>query len=315
MKKIILSFAVIMLCLSGMAQNSADLKLNMLKNKVYRFSSLTEQTIVQTINGMAQNVESTTRNSISLKMMDVTPEFMINEIRFDTLIIKTNAMGKTTLMSSAIEGNNSSAEPSEVISYYLNHLTKNPLFVKMDFTGKVLEIINSKMFSGQVLKDTSSITMPGPMGSAVKAQIAGLISNSAIINMIEPFTANLPGKTVASGENWTLKQKMIAGGMSLDISTKYRLDGISGNAASITAEADIRASENAEPINSGGAKVSYDDLKGMSKQSLVVDTQTGLLLESSAKTKVSGNLGVSAPGMSMQIPMEINGVIKAKALQ
>jgi hypothetical protein len=46
----------------------------------------------------------------------------------------------------------------------------------------------------------------------------------------------------------------------------------------------------------------------------VIDTQTGLLIESSAKTKISGNLGVSAPGMSMQIPMEINGIAKTKAL-
>jgi hypothetical protein len=172
-----------------------------------------------------------------------------------------------------------------------------------------------KMFSGQVLKDTSSITLTGPMGSGVKTQIASLAGNSAITNMIESFTANLPGKQVNVGENWKTQQKMNSGGMSLIIDTKYLLDGITGNAASITAEADIRASENAEPINSGGAKVNYDDLKGMNKQSLVVDTQTGLLLESSAKTKISGNLGVSAPGMSMQIPMEINGTVKAKSIR
>jgi hypothetical protein len=298
-----------------MAQNSADLKLNLVKNKVYRLTSLAEQTIVQTVNGMTQNVENATRNAISLKKIDATSDFLVTEIRIDTLIIKSNAMGKTTLMSSAIEGNNTSADLSEVISYYLNRLTKNPLFVKMDYTGKVLEIVNMKMFSGQVLKDTSSITLTGPMGSGVKTQIASLAGNSAITNMIESFTANLPGKQVNVGENWKTQQKMNSGGMSLIIDTKYLLDGITGNAASITAEADIRASENAEPINSGGAKVNYDDLKGMNKQSLVVDTQTGLLLESSAKTKISGNLGVSAPGMSMQIPMEINGTVKAKSIR
>ncbi len=314
MKKIVLSFAMILACLAGMAQNSADLKLNLVKNKVYRFTSLAEQTIVQTVNGMTQNVENTTRNAISLKMMDATPDYLVSEIRIDTLIIKSNAMGKTTLMNSVSEGNNTSAEISDVISYYLNRLTKNPIFVKMDYTGKVIEIVNLKMLSDQVLKDTSSITLSGPMGSAVKTQIVSLTGNSSITNMIEPFTSNLPGKLVTSGENWTTQQKMNTGGMSLDINTKYHLDGISGNAASITAEADIRASENAVPINSGGAKVNYDDLKGMSKQSLVVNTQTGLLLESSAKTKISGNLGVNAPGMSMQIPMEINGTTKVKAL-
>ena len=34
---------------------------------------------------------------------------------------------------------------------------------------------------------------------------------------------------------------------------------------------------------------------------------TGLLSESAGKTRLSGNLGISGPGFSMQMPMDING--------
>jgi len=37
-----------------------------------------------------------------------------------------------------------------------------------------------------------------------------------------------------------------------------------------------------------------------------VDIRTGLLMESKSKTRIAGNLNVSAPGTELQIPMEIN---------
>jgi hypothetical protein len=48
---------------------------------------------------------------------------------------------------------------------------------------------------------------------------------------------------------------------------------------------------------------------------MVIDVRTGLLVEEKAKTHIAGNLGVSVPGMNMQIPMDINGESKVIALQ
>jgi len=297
-----------------MAQTGADLKLNLEKNKVYRFVSISEQTIAQTVNGRAQNVESKSRYALSLKMVDATAGFMITEVRFDTIDIRTNTMGKTSLISSAGEGSVTSTETSDIMTYFMNRFARNALFVKMDFTGKVLEIVNSKMFSAILLKDTASVTLAGPLAAALKTQVANMVSDNALTNMIEMFTYNLPGKQVSADDHWIITQTMNAGGMDLRINTSYHLDDLHGNLAGISAEADIKAAENAEPVNSGGAKVTYDELKGISKSNLVIDTTTGLLTESSGKTRISGNLGVTMPGLSMQIPMEINGETKVKAL-
>jgi len=75
-------------------QNSTDLRLNPEKNKVYRLRSSTEQTIVQTVNGNQQTIESETSYTISLKMVDATAAFIVAEVRFDTIATKTNTMGK-----------------------------------------------------------------------------------------------------------------------------------------------------------------------------------------------------------------------------
>jgi hypothetical protein len=315
MKKILLSLTTVIFCVSSIAQNSASLKMNPEKNRVYRFSSSSEQTILQTVNGNQQTIESKSTNTISIKMVDVTPAFLIAEIRLDSLATKTNTMGKTINMSSTSEGNIQSKETSEIMSYFMNRLCKNPLYAKMDFTGKILEIVNSKMLSDMIMKDTSSITLTGPIAAALKTQIGNMVGENALRNMVEMFTYYLPGKQVSTGENWSVTATTNSGGMSLDIITSFHLDGITGNNANITAESNIRTAANAIPMQQGGATITYDDLKGLSKSAIVIDIRTGFIVEENAKTHIAGNLGLTMPGMSMQIPMDINSESKVVAIQ
>jgi len=314
MKKTVCIVIFATLWLAGVGQDKATLRLNLEKNKIYRLCSTTEQTTSQTVQGMAQNVESKTRYVISLKMMDATPDFLVSEIRFDTVDIRSNAMGKTTLISSASEGDVTSQETSALLSYFMHRLTQNPLFVKIDYAGHVIDIVNAQMLSNIILKDTASVTLTGIMGNALKKEIANMVSANSLKNMIETFTWNLPGGEVSKGDSWQIIQKMNTGGMALDIVTSSRLDNVKDHAASVTAQSEIKAAANAAPIQSGGATVSYDGLQGMSKTTLLIDTRTGLPLESSGKTSISGNLGVSAPGVSMQIPLTIKGETIVKTL-
>jgi hypothetical protein len=315
MKKIILSFITILFSAALIGQNSANLRMNLEKNKIYRLRSITEQTILQTVNGNQQTIETYTANTISLKMMDSTPEFFIAEIRLDTLTTNTNAMGKTTNMSSTVEGDVKSEETSEIVSYFMNKMSKNPLYAKIDFSGKPVEIVNLKMAAGIILKDTSQITVGDPVGGALKKQVSGMVSEDGIKSIIEGFTSNLPGKVVNTGDKWSSTVTTNAGGMSLDIVTSYKLDGISGNNANLTAESNIKASANALPMETGGAKITYDDIKGLGKSTIVIDIRTGLVVELSSKTHIAGNLGVTVPGMSMDIPMDITSNSKVTQIQ
>ena len=314
MKKIsLLSFAILF-SFSALAQNTVNLKMNLEKNNVYRLKSVSEQTITQTINGVQQTTESKVDYTLSMKMIDATADFIITEVHFDTLSTSTNTMGKTASYSSANEGDIKSTETADVLSSIMNRLSKNALYVKLDFTGKPLEIINLKLLSDLVLKDTSSITLTGQTAEAVKKQIVNSVSDSDLKTMIEMFTWSLPGKQVSAGDEWIITQQISSGGMMLDIVTTYHLDGIDGNNANITAESDIKTSANAVPIQSGGATVTYDDIKGLSKSDMVIDIRTGLIVETNGKTHITGNLGVSGPGFSIQMPMDINGESKVVAL-
>ncbi len=95
MKKLLLVYVSALLCTITFGQTSANLRLNPEKNRVYRFRSTSEQTILQTISGNQQTIESESAYSVSLKMVDVAPAFIVAEIRIDTISTKTNTMGKT----------------------------------------------------------------------------------------------------------------------------------------------------------------------------------------------------------------------------
>ncbi len=315
MKKNLLAVIALLFVISAAAQNSASLKLNLEKNKVYRLKSVSEQTITQTVNGNQQTVESKVDYTLSFKMIDLTPDFLVAEVRFDTLTSNTNTMGKTISFSSTSEGNIASKEMSDVMSCIMNRLSKNPIYVKMDFAGKPVEIVNAKMLSDMILKDTSSIAITGPTAAGIKKQVAGTVGSDNLKTLIGAFTWFLPARQVSAGESWNITEQMNSGGMLLDIKSAYHLDGISGNNANITAESNIKAAENAVPIQSGGATVTYDNLQGLSKSSLVVDIRTGLIIENKGESHITGNLGVSAPGFSMQMPMDIKGESRVKALQ
>mgnify|MGYP007118305100 CR=1 FL=1 len=314
MKKIILSCTAVMFCVSIFAQNTTTLKMNLEKNKVYRLKSVSEQSVTQTMNGVQQTTESEVNYTISLKMIDATADFLITELRFDTLVTNTNTMGKIAAYSSVNEGDIKSTESADVISCIMNRLSKNAIYAKMDFTGKPLEIVNQKMLSDIILKDTSSIVLTGPTADAVKKQMINTVSVSELKTMIELFTWNLPGREVKVGDDWKITQQISSGGLMLDIITTYRLAGIDGNNARITAESSIKTAANAVPIQSGGATVTYDDIQGLTRSNMVVDTLTGLIVETTGKTHITGNLGISAPGFSMQMPMDINGESKVVSL-
>ncbi|HEX2394445.1 MAG TPA: hypothetical protein VHI78_03820, partial [Bacteroidales bacterium] len=127
MKKLFLVFIAFVAVISLQAQT--NLKLNPEKNKIYRFRAVSDQNVSQTVNGVEQNTNVTSTTIIALKMLDATPQFMIIEVRFDTVQTKSNAMGKMVIISSANEGNMASEEASDVMSAVMNRLSKNPLFV------------------------------------------------------------------------------------------------------------------------------------------------------------------------------------------
>jgi hypothetical protein len=312
MKKMIFPVISIFLCLAMSAQTTVNLKLNPEKNKVYRFQSETQQTTSQTVNGMDQTTSLDSRTYFSLKMIDASQGLIIAEARFDSILTKTNSMGQMVVINSNREGNMASKEVSDVMSCIMNRICKNPLYIKMEPTGKVTDIVNLAMLRDLVLKDTSLIT--GMMAPAMKMQAVNAVDKDQLKSMIQNFTYLLPAKEVKPGEKWTINDPLNAGGMSLVVNSDYPLQDVSGNSAAIAGESSVKAAENAKPMEFSGAKITYDNVMGLSKSTITVDTSTGLIKEHKSKMTMTGNLGVAVQGMNMEIPLKVDSETSVAAI-
>ncbi|HLO58456.1 MAG TPA: DUF6263 family protein [Bacteroidales bacterium] len=312
MKKLSFSVISIFLCLAMSAQTSVNLKLNPEKNKVYRFQSQSEQTTSQTVNGMDQTTSTDSRTYLSIKMIDASQGLFIAEARFDSILTKSNSMGQVVQINSNLEGNMASKDMSDVMSCVMHRICKNPLYVKLEPTGKVTDIVNLAMLKDLVLKDTGLIT--GMMAPAIKMQAVNSVGRDQLISMIQGFTYFLPAADVKPGEKWTTTDPLNAGGMSLVVNSDYILQTVSDNTAAIVGESSIKAAENAKPMEYSGAKISYESIMGLSKSSIIVDTATGFVKENKSKMTMTGNLGVAVQGMNMEIPMKVDSETTVAAI-
>lgn len=313
MKKTLFIALIAFVAVSAMAQDAVDLKLNPEKNKTYRFRSVSGQNVSQTVNGVTQ---ASTVNSVtvsSIKVLDIKPEFFVAEVRFDSMVTITNSMGKPMTFTSTNPGNMASDNMADVMSCIMNRLSNNPLFAKISYTGKVIELVNFKLVSGILLKDTAKIT--GATASMLKTQVSGYGDPKTLIALVEMITGELPGKPVKKGDTWNASSTTNSGGMSLEIANSYELTQTAETVVTVNAESDIHPALNAAPMNYGPATVNYQNLRGSGKTVIELDRRTGLTLKSNSKTHISGNLQVSGQGFNMQMPMEITGESGTVAIQ
>lgn len=300
MKKILFSALALVLCGSMMAQNSAVLKLNLEKNKVYKHTSNSDMNITQSINGMQQNQQVKNKSYLSIKMVDSKPQFMVAEVRFDSVITIMNVAGQTIVTNSNKPGDINSAVATDISGAILNRYCNNPLFVKMDYSGKVLEVVNLKMFSDVVTKGLDS----AKIDPSSKNQLASMVKLEAIKPSIEGVYALVPGKSANIGDTWEVSNIINSNGMNLTSTSKFKLVSLSNNVATLAAESNIAAIAG-KPMIANGMPVNYDDLKGLGKSTILIDMKTGLLKDIAGKSNIAGNLSVDVAGTNMQIPLEI----------
>jgi hypothetical protein len=301
MKTFISIVLAIMFSASLMAQ-TANLKLNLEKNKTYRIKSINEQNTTVTYGGSPQQIETKKLIILSLMPLNNEADNVVANVRFDTLI--TNVSMPKMEINSTKAGNIKSSDPSEIVGAFLNRLSKVTLNVKLAPTGNVIEIANLQALQGEITKGIDSIQ--GQMSGMIKTQIQNMISESSLKGMIETVTAYLPGKQVSVGDKWESHISISENGLGMLIGTTYKLKKITGNMAEVSAESTIEPASQT-PVEMNGAQITYD-VRGLGKTTLTIDTKTGWIIKTSSKNHTQGNMNIKAQGNDMQMPMESDGV-------
>ncbi|MBN2610200.1 MAG: hypothetical protein JXB00_01445 [Bacteroidales bacterium] len=310
MKKIFVTMIAFCIGLSVWAQQPVMLKLNPVQNKTYRIKTVSTQNMSQTMGGMQQNTAVNSTTVLSMKMVESGVDFLVMEIRFDTMLVNTNAAGMNIDINSSKPGDLQSNDIGEVLSVLMNRYCSNPLYAKMGFDGKVIELINLKLFTDLMMKDVDSIK--SQYAQVIKSRAAMMADPGSIQSTIESITAYLPGKEVETGGSWDISLKTNSGGMMYLITSKYKLNGTNNNIADIGFDSTIEPASSA-PVKMDAATIT-NNIRGSSKSAMTIETNTGMIIKSEGKYHMEGDLGVEAQGMNMSIPTVISGETTIVAL-
>lgn len=310
MQTIFITAILVFFSFSAWTQRSVQLKFNLEQNKVYRLKSVTQQNMSQTMGGMQRNTTINSTTAVSLKVMETAEDYMVVEFRFDTILINTNTAGMNFEINSTLPGDLESDDIGKVLSVFMNRYCSNPLFAKMTYEGKVIEFINVKLFTDYVMKDLDSIK--SQMAQMIKGRAKTMADPSSIQTSIESILAYLPGKKVSKGDSWDLTLDMNSGGMMYQTKSHYKLNELKGDVADIDFESTIDPADSG-PVEVDGNQIT-NNIRGTSKSNMTIDTGSGMLIESTGKFHMEGDISVEVQGNNMIIPTVIDGETRIVAL-
>lgn len=297
MKTLVTFLTIALVSCNMMAQSSAELKYNLEKNKVYRVKTSSTQDQKMTVQGMDRNTETKSTTYFSLKMLDAKPGFFIAEAKFDTMITLVSAPPME--LNSSHKGDINSEDGVEVTKCILNRLSNSTILVRMDYKGHVLDIMNYNVIAENVLAGTDSLKGQAAMA---KGQIEMLVKKDALIGMIEGITAYLPNEKVKKGAKWESSFVNVAGGVGMAITSNYVLKELEKSKAIIEANSIVEPASS-EPTVMNGAEIT-NELSGLGKSTIEIDSETGWVIKASSKTQMSGNMHIKAPGQAFSMPLE-----------
>jgi len=306
MKKAIVLLSLYLFIIEAIYSQSLTIKLNPEINKSYRFKTISNQTLTQTMGNNDINTDIITNATISLKIVDKTKDFFVCELRYDTMYVNTKNISMNIEINSVKTGNIKSNNINEVISAIINRYCNTPIFLKINNQGLVTEIINYEIFKNIILKDIDSVN--SSIQPQVKMQIINMISEKQIKNSVEQIFNYLPENQEINNNSWKKTSIIESNGMKLNTENNYKIVKTENENIIINFESNIRStSDNVSTIQ--GNKVQYD-LKGISKGNIKVNVNNGFIIEQSSKTSIEGFIMIEYGGNNMNIPTKIFGETK-----
>jgi len=296
-KLIILSITVLVVTVLSM-QAAPNLKLNLEKGKEYKIKSSTLQTMSMNMNGTQMITEVTNMNAFKYLPESLETDYILVRVSFDSLISNVNNPYKSVKINSNKPGD--PKNPDDLMSNVMASLVKNPLEVKLSYSGKVLEIMNLKAISDSAIKQLDSL--PEATKAQMKPAVEMAINLDMLKMMIESPINYLSDKPINQGDKWESNYSIKPNGMELIIGIKYKCKNIADNHADLTGDVTIESPENGV-MSMNGMQIPFD-MRGLGTTDISVDLSTGWLIKSKTKQKMQGSMTFNGNAMPIEIELK-----------
>ena len=206
-------------------------------------------------------------------------------------------MGTKIDINTADPNADTTSEPAGSLTKFYKHLVGNPYTVYFNKSGKVASTTGAK----EIYKNAASkLDLTGPM-----AQLKTMVSETILTTDLDKAFDYYPGRSLQVGEKWERTDTVSSNGMPMHFSTRYILDKVEGDVATIKANSTISFDGDMESVPGATAKI-----MGTVVGNFKVNTTTGLMVSSIGD--IDMEIKLSANGMDIPMKVSSKATITAK---
>ncbi|XWN37023.1 MAG: DUF6263 family protein [Balneola sp.] len=292
MKKLT-SVLLLLFCVSAVVQAQIKLNYNIKPGSTYATKVVLEQDISQTIMGQSQNIDSDQGYGVELTFTDYEDGKYSVKMVYNSIMINQPMAGLSYDSESATSEPTGPAKAiASVIGKELN-FTLSKRGEVSNITG--FEAMLDSMAANMGFTDEAQVAM-------FKSQMSSQYNAQSMTDQLKRTLIIFPDKELNKGETWSEDQSMEAP-FAMNIQTTYELADYDDETVTLNISSDIFTE--GDEMNMGGATMT-PDLSGIQSGTIVIDRNTGLVLEGNMEQLISGIMNMTSP-QEMEIPMEISG--------
>ena len=275
MKKSIVTKALLLFLIFSLNIFSEKLELNLTKGSTYLQRISASSVISQNIGGQAFDMTMGITGLTAFEIKSVENSVYQMDVYYKELGISVDFFG------SSMEFNSLKDDINDMTSKILKNMTNQKFSLKMNKSGKVLEIKGVDNLYSNLFAGVEGISQEE------KDQITDQMKNSfgeeSFKSNIEMAAPAFPEKNVKVGEQWTVNTK-VNSGFTLNVNSNYTLKEVTKDSYILEVVSTISTGDEFNEMN--GMFVKYD-LDGTMNSVITVDKKTGW----TTTAKVAQNLG------------------------
>lgn len=307
LKKLGLIITVFTLLTLSLFSETLELKLK--KDSTYYQKIVSTSLVTQTFNEQAIELNMGVSGVMAFKVIDFKDNIYTMEVKYEQLGLSMGITGGETT-----DFNSNKNDTNDMVSTILKNMIKKSFNLKMDKTGKILEVTNIEKLYESMFEGLENVS--DEQKEQIKAQLMTTYGSDSLKGNIEMSTAIFPTIQVKKGDKWNIITDLSAGFIA-KLNSTYELKEINKDSYTINGNGTLTSETNDKYVESNGVFIKYN-IGGAVLSQITVDKATGWISESKITQTFEGTNHIKFEADSTEdtpVPMNMKTDILITAKQ
>ncbi|KGM94249.1 hypothetical protein Z968_11980 [Clostridium novyi A str. 4552] len=282
-KKLVFLILMVYLCniLSGCVKISKKMTLRLKKGEAFRMQIDGDRSFRGPSN---ETIELKSRESFLCNVISVNDaKDMEIKVTFDSINFNTNIKGKEDLKKYLSDTEMFLEQDKSIYSKFIGKSFK----VKISESGKVEKVMGIDNIGNDILKNEEDNNKKELIKNFIKKEFSEEVLESKLQRIIAFYS----DKKIDVGDEWDKTNKVLAN-IPVDVDDKYTLKERKEGTSDIIIDGKIKKRESAKPIKNDDMEISYEDIKGKEKGTIVIEKENRMIKTEEIESEYEGKVKI-----------------------